>query len=260
MRRIINFKPVFGLLSLFVWMLVSYAAPAEPADYGFKYGEDARPVNKDFSIKFWGGSFKPVVSKVNTADSINVIKGKERDCEDNCWAGGMNISDIALFPSARRGILSQLYGGIDIFKWHGGFTVLANDGTNEQLSELEFNTIAAIGHFKLTLLSGGLRPYLGVGAGPAWTQLLDKRTTTPLALLTPNLEKDRAWDTSNLAEAFGGFDIYLGDHFHFVLEIRWIGLSNMHLVFPDDITEHHTAKVRTSIQGWLSIFGIGIKF
>jgi len=175
------------------------------------------------------------------------------------WAGGIHISDIALFPSVRSGFLSGFSGGIDIFDWQYDDKVRANDGINDQINNLEFATLVAVPTLKYSFLSGGLKPYIGIGAGPAWTRLLVKRTTT-LALMEPNLEKDRAWDTSNLAEAFGGCDVYMGGHFHFTIEVRWLTLSNKHLVFPDAVTDHHTAEVKSSVEGWMSLFSIGIRF
>lgn len=220
------------------------------------------PDSYPFSLKLWGGIFDTSKSKASTNDAVNLLKGEEKEIEENFWAGGLNITDIPLFPAVKNGVGKWFFAGVDVFNLQSDYTVqaISADGLSSQKSELFGQTYALAAQVKISPLWDSLvQPYLGLGAGPAYTTLKDTRTTalTGQPLL---LERDRNWDNSNLGEAFGGVDIYLGKSFHLNLEIRWLEIKNVHLIFPNPDTDHHTAKIKTTLQGWLSLFALGLHF
>lgn len=251
-------------------LLLSSQLLAEPPGYPLRdfvkdrfenIGGESRDKNS-FSIKLWSGFFDVSKSTVITNDSLTYLKGKQKGFTDNFWAGGINITDIPVFPSARKGIGKWVSAGINIFTLNGDYKVQAvsSDGLSSQKSELISKTFAFAGHIKLSpFIESRFQPYIGLGGGPAYTNLKDTRTTVVNEGI-PVLEHDRKWDTSNLGALFGGIDIYLGKSFYFNLESQWLGLSNNHLIFANHDTDNHTAEVKTKLEGWLSSFGIGLKF
>jgi hypothetical protein len=249
-----------GILSFLVLILIASQMTAEPPNF---YRLDNSNDNKiPFSLKFWGGFFDTSGSRAATSDSLTLIKGTNKEFADNFFAGGISVTDVPFAPSAKKGIAKWFFAGIDAFTLYGTYTVdaLSSDGLSSQKSELLSKTLGLTGHIKIAPLSGSfVNPYIGFGGGPSYTQLRDTRTTI-LSDGTMRVERDRKWDTSNIGAAFGGIDVYLGKSFHLNLELRWIGLTNVHLNFPDSTTEHHTAKVKTTLEGWVQTFGLGLKF
>lgn len=242
---------------------LSIVLPAQ-GNYRFEYDPAPRAKQTMFSLNLWFGTGDCNKSHATTYDTVNSLRGEQKGFQGDFWAAGVDISDIPILPSVKSvptqsvGI-KWLTGGIDLLLLEGDYTVMATQGNNQQKSEIDFTTIAIAGTLKISLLSNGIRPYIGIGVGPAWTRLIDTRITT-LGANPPIRERDRVWDTSNLFKVSAGCNIYLGKRFYFTIEYRWFILTNQHLLFPDETTNHHTAKVKTHFKDRLNTFGLGIRF